>query len=1145
MFAKLSHRGSTAAPIVLPGCQAMTFLRHGTVWSQIARGREDAHEPRPTRCCRRTRPHVGPSGNVGDRQVCGRGRSLRSPPAHHQASRLADAEACYQQALAAEPSHADALYLLGAIALQRGRHDQAVDLIRQAIRRDPNNPAYLCNFGFALRDQGMLDEAVAACRQAIRLAPDFAEAHTNLGLALRDQGKLEEAIAEYREAIRLKPGLAEPHSNLGGVFNQQGFPDEAVAACREAIRLRPDFAEAHSNLGAALYQQGLLEEAARACREAIRLKGDLADAHSNLGAVLREQGKLDEAIEACRVAIEHRKFSADAHHNLGNALYDLGRLDETVAAYRKAIQFKPDFTAAHTSWLTCLNYGEREPKLVIFDAHRDWNERHAKALPRPAGYDNDRTAARRLKVGYLSADFRRHSVAYFLEPLIAHHDRAAVEVFCYAEVAQPDAVTERFKALADHWTTTTGMSDEALAEQIRRDGIDILLDLGGHTAKSRLLVFARKPAPIQATWLGYPNTTGLDTMDYRLVDTVTDPEGEADGFATETLVRLPGGFLCYGGPQDAPALGRPPCFANGIATFGSFNNPAKLSSATLDAWGKLFARLPRARLLLKGRPFAYPVTRAWYLERLAQHGIAADRVELLPWAADGTAHLSLYNRVDIALDPFPYNGTTTTCEALWMGVPVVTLRGDRPAGRVGASLLGQVGYADMVAGSVDKYVDIAMTLADDPAQLADLRHVLRPRIQRSPLCDGAAFARKLESAYRTMWQRWCDPPPAKVEPARASLLQRWFGASRPAGAREGNRDNDAIAGRPRFLLIKSWGCGFWSDAANVLGCLLLAEITGRSPVVHWGENSRFGGRAGGEAFRRYFAPVNGLTIDRLLAASDADFFPPKWRRDNLTAENVAVWDGEYSRTAAFDFLRRPETIAVCDYYIGVVDVMPWIPATHAMHGKSLRQICCYLIDKYLHPSPAILSHVEAFHRQHLAGSPFVAVHMRGSDKGGEDPGAEAANEACLAALGEIDPTWRILLLTDDERWFARVTDAFGARVVNTGSQRTATTTGLHYEPAADGVRLGTEIMVDTYLALYADRFIGNGRSNVAAIIAELKEWPPGACTLVRPSLLATSSAILAALAQPLRDDGGVSRKLYRLTASGLQQLRETGAPPGG
>ena len=611
------------------------------------------------------------------------------------------------------------------------------------------------------------------------------------------------------------------------------------------------------------------------------------------------------------------------------------------------------------------------------------------------------------------------------------------------------------------------------------------------------------------TWLGYPNTTGMDSIDYRLVDAVTDPEGEADACASETLVRLPGGFLCYAGPEDAPAPGPPPCRTGAAVTFGSFNNPAKLSSATLDAWAKLLARLPAARLLLKGKPFAYPATRAWFLERLSRRGVAADRVELVPWSADGAAHLALYDRIDIALDPFPYNGTTTTCEALWMGVPVVALRGDRHAGRVGASLLGEAGLGEFIAGTVDEYVEIAAALAGDLARLAGLRKSLRPRIQASPLCDAPAFARKVETAYRAMWRRWCKAPTlaGKIETASRAMWRRWRDPRTrdPAGRKAAG---DAGANHPRFLLSKAWGCGFWSDVSHLLGCLLLAEITGRTPVIHWGENSLFGGSAGGETFRRYFMPVNDVTIDQLLGLLDADCFPPKWSRKNLKAENVAKWDGEYSRTAAFDFLRRLEAIVVCDYYIGVVDVMPWIPAAHPLHGKSLPQIFRSLVERYLRPNATVLSRVQAFSRQHLQGAPFVAVHMRGSDKGREDPGSEAANHACMAALAEIDRSWRILLLTDDDHWFARVKGAFGDRVVTTGAQRTSTTTGLHYDPSADGARLGMEIMTDTYLALRADKFIGNGRSNVAAMIAHLRDWPPGDCMLVRPSLYATSVGIM-------------------------------------
>jgi predicted O-linked N-acetylglucosamine transferase (SPINDLY family) len=298
------------------------------------------------------------------------------------------------------------------------------------------------------------------------------------------------------------------------------------------------------------------------------------------------------------------------------------------------------------------------------------------------------------------------------------------------------------------------------------------VDLAGHTAsghaaKSRLLVFARKPAPVQVTWLGYPNTTGLKAIDYRMVDEVTDPVEEADAFASETLVRLPGGFLCYGGDDGAPAPGPVPSLTTGTVTFGSFNSPPKLSPATLDAWAQVLTRLPEARLLLKGKPFADAATRALYHGRLAERGVGPERVELAPWLPE-QAHLALYDRIDIALDPFPYNGTTTTCQALWMGVPVVALRGDRHASRVGASLLTQIGLPDLIADSIGAYVEIAVALAGDPARLADLRHSLRLRMAASPLCDAGGFARKTEHAYRTMWQRWCEVtrPDTTVGPER-------------------------------------------------------------------------------------------------------------------------------------------------------------------------------------------------------------------------------------------------------------------------------------------------------------------------------------------------------------------------------------------
>jgi protein O-GlcNAc transferase len=617
--------------------------------------------------------------------------------------------------------------------------------------------AELLAVGMGHHRAGRLPQAEICYRQVLAAEPDHADALHLMGIIAQQMGRHDVAVDLIRRAITLNGNNPAYFCNLGDALRDLGYLADAVAACSHAVRMKPDFAEAHSNLGLALKGQGRLDEAIAACREAIRIKPALAEAHFNLGNALRDMGRLDEATAACRQATRVDPGSAKSHCNLGTALSDQGRFDEAAAAYRKAIRLKPDFAWASSGLAFCMNYVEHVSPAALFAAHRGWNERHGRPLPLASAYPNDRSAGRRLRVGYVSPDFRSHSVAQFLEPLLGSHDPDGIEVFCYAEVSWPDATTERFKRRADHWVTTVGLSDEALAERIRSDGVDVLVDLTGHTSKNRLPVFARKPAPVQVTWLGYPNTTGLDAIDYRLVDAVTDPEGEADAYASETLVRLPGGFLCYGPPDQAPAPGAAPCLSNGFVTFGSFNNPAKLSGATLDAWTQVLTRLPTARLLLKGKPFADAATHALFLDRLAERGVAADRVELVGWLPD-QAHLALYDRVDIAFDPFPYNGTTTTCEALWMGVPVVTLRGDRHAGRVGASLLTQIGLTDLIADSIEAYVEMAVALAGDPARLADLRHSLRPRMAASSLCDAAGFARKVEDAYRTMWARWCAAP---------------------------------------------------------------------------------------------------------------------------------------------------------------------------------------------------------------------------------------------------------------------------------------------------------------------------------------------------------------------------------------------------
>jgi protein O-GlcNAc transferase len=693
-------------------------------------------------------PRPGKGGDPSDDTA----KLLATAIAYHQAGRHAEAEAVYQQILAIDPNQVDSLHLLGVVAHQLGKNDAAVALIGKAIALNGNDSSFHNNLGIVLKGQGRLDEAVGCYRRALVIKPDYAEAHNNLGNALGDQGKLAEAAGCYRQALVLKPNYAEAHNNLGNALRHQGKLAEAVDCCRRALVLKRDYVEAHNCLGNALRDQGKLDEAVDCYRQALVLKPDHAEAHNNLGNALWDQGKLDEAVGCCRRALALKPTLAEAHNNLGNVLRDQGKLDEAVACYRQALALKPDYPGAHSNLLSSLNYHMTLPPGELLAAHRRWDERHGTAAR--THHANRRDPDRRLRIGYVSPDFRRHSVAFFLEPLLRHHDRAAVEVFCYAEVAQPDAVTGRLQALADHWRSTVGMSDAALVQQIGADGVDILVDVAGHTANNRLPAFAAKPAPVQVSWLGYPNTTGLAAMDYRLVDAVTDPGAEADGWASETLLRLAGGFLCYGPPVEAPepvsSFG-----PGGAVTFGSFNNPAKLSAATLDTWVALLLRLPEAQLVLKGPPFADAATRALFQARFAALGVAAMRVTLLGHLPDLTHHLSLYRRIDIALDPFPYNGTTTTCEALWMGVPVVTLLGDRHAGRVGASLLTRLGLDELIARDAEEYVAIATGLATNPARLISLRAGLRARMAASPLCDTRNFADKMESAYRNMWRRYC------------------------------------------------------------------------------------------------------------------------------------------------------------------------------------------------------------------------------------------------------------------------------------------------------------------------------------------------------------------------------------------------------
>jgi protein O-GlcNAc transferase len=676
--------------------------------------------------------------------------------AFRDSGKLDEAVLSYRRALATNPNFADAYHNLGAVLQDQGELNEAVSHYRRALACQPGHLEALNNLGNVLKSQGQLEETVALYQQALALNPGHIQARHNLGAAYEALANWDAAITEYEQTFSLLPGEIEARIAFGNRLKSLGRLEEAVTQYKRALKVDPESVQAYFCLSAALHDQGELDEAVAQLQQALSRKPDFAEAHNNLGNALTAQGKLDEAVEHYRRALSLEPDAHKVHSNLGATLKGQGHLEEAIAQFERAMVVKPDFVTAHSNLLFCLLYDDRLSPGQLLDAHREWNLKHGQPRRRLHTYGNDRSLDRRLRVGYVSGDFRQHPVASFLDPLIAAHDRQVVEVLCYAEVRRPDLVTERFQALADHWRVTMGLSDEALADQIVADKVDILVDLAGHTANNRLTVFAQKPAPVQVTWLGYPSSTGLSAIDYRLVDAVTDPWDEIPSPASEKLFRLDGCFLCYGIPNDGPARSLPPSVATDTVTFGSFNSPSKYSDATMDAWAELLAQMPRARLLLKGMPFTDHATQARYRGRLAERGVAPNRITLLGPIPDRVGHLAHYGEVDIALDPFPYNGTTTTCEALWMGVPVVCLRGDRHSGRVGASLLTTLGLDELIAEDIEGYVEIAVRLAQDRPRLIDLSGSLRAKMAASPLCDARAFARKVEAAYRSMWRRWCE-----------------------------------------------------------------------------------------------------------------------------------------------------------------------------------------------------------------------------------------------------------------------------------------------------------------------------------------------------------------------------------------------------
>lgn len=659
-----------------------------------------------------------------------------------------EAEAAFRRAIELYPEFARAHFNLGTL-LAATQPEAAIAALRRSLELDPAFAPAWNSLGLLLTAREPA-EAECALRRALALDPNLAVAHFNLGNLLCET-RLDEAAAALRHAVALRPDFAVAWTNLCHTVSRS-HPEEAEAAARRAIELKPDLADAHYNLGS-LLAQDRPDEAEAALRRAIALEPDHVSAWYALGT-LRGKARLDQSETALRHVLELRPDHANAHAGLGNVLLDVGLVDESVMRYRQSLALNPNAPGVHSDLIFALAF-QTDDAQTILDECRRYSARHElpflKQLPAHA---NDRAPGRRLRIGYVSPDFYYHCQSLFTAPVLAHHDHSAFEVFCYSSVVKPDGMTERLKGYADVWRDVSKLDNGALAQSIRDDRIDILVDLTMHMAANRRLLFARRPAPLQVAWLAYPGTTGSPAIDYRLTDPWLDPVDEPEGDArySEHSIRLPDTFWCYEAQAPDIAVNAPPAQSGAPFTFGCLNNPAKITDRALRLWSAAMAAVPGSRLLLLA-PEGHARTRL--AARCAANGIGAQRVAFVGYQPRPD-YLKTWQRVDVALDPFPYHGHTTSLDAFWMGVPVVTRTGRSAPSRGGLSLAANLGLPELVAHTDADFARVALGLASDLPRLAALRAGLRARMEASPLMDGKRFAAGLERAYREMWRAWCE-----------------------------------------------------------------------------------------------------------------------------------------------------------------------------------------------------------------------------------------------------------------------------------------------------------------------------------------------------------------------------------------------------